>query len=67
MLNALATLTMIGLALASWGTALAQTPPSLAELAVYRGLHAAAASGNISDIERLVRDGADLDNADSNG
>lgn len=65
--NALAILTVTGIALASHGTALAQTPPSPAELASYRGLHAAAAHGDVGDIQRLVRDGADLNDVDSNG
>jgi len=65
--NALAILTAIGIALASPGTSSAQTAPSPAELAAYRGLHAAAARGDVADIQRLARDGTDLDRPDSNG
>ncbi len=35
----------------------AQIPPSAAEIAAYRGLHAAAARGDAGEIERLVRAG----------
>jgi uncharacterized protein len=37
--------------------ALAQTPPSPAELRVYAGLHAAAAKGDAAEIERLIAAG----------
>jgi ankyrin repeat protein len=66
-------LTLVALAVAAalvWlpgRAALAQTPPSSTELAAYRGLHAAAAQGSVSDIQRLVREGAELDRRDSNG
>jgi ankyrin repeat protein len=43
----------------------AQIAPSAAELAAYRGLHAAAAKGDASDIERLVREGAVIDVRDA--
>ena len=36
------------------GPAVAQTPPDAAELAAYRGLHAAAASGDVAAIRRLA-------------
>ena len=35
----------------------AQVPPSPAELKVYAGLHAAAARGNVAEIERLIAAG----------
>jgi ankyrin repeat protein len=45
--------------------ALAQIAPSTAELAAYRGLHAAAAKGDTSEIERLVRAGGVIDARDA--
>ena len=42
----------------------AQTPPSPAELQAYRGLHAAAAKGDIAEIEKLVKSGAPVDARD---
>ena len=45
-------------------SALAQTPPSPAELQAYRGLHAAAAKGDIAEIETLVKSGASIDARD---
>jgi len=46
-------------------SALAQTPPGPAELQAYRGLHAAAAKGDIAEIGRLVRSGARIGARDS--
>ena len=47
---------------------LAQTPPSSAEVARYRALHAAAATGDTAAIQRLVAAGqADLDGRDGHG
>lgn len=37
--------------------ALAQIPPSEGELRVYAGLHAAAAKGDVAEIERLIKAG----------
>ena len=45
--------------------ALAQIAPSAAELAAYRGLHAAAAKGDTSEIERMVRAGGVIDARDA--
>lgn len=45
--------------------ALAQVPPSAAELAAYSGLHAAAAKGDTAEIEKLVKGGAALEARDS--
>lgn len=45
--------------------AAAQLPPSAAEIATYRGLHAAAARGDAGEIERLVRAGTMIDARDS--
>lgn len=47
--------------------AVAQIPPNAAELAAYRGLHAAAAKGDSVDIERLVKAGSPIDARDSRG
>ena len=44
--------------------ALAQIAPSPAEIAAYRGLHAAAASGNTAEIEKLVKAGSPIDARD---
>jgi ankyrin repeat protein len=53
--------------LALTAPAAAQIPPSGAEIAAYRGLHAAAARGNAGEIERLVRAGTTIDARDSHG
>jgi ankyrin repeat protein len=42
----------------------AQTPPGPAELQAYRGLHAAAAKGDVAEIERLVKSGTPIDARD---
>ena len=47
--------------------AAAQIPPSEAEIAAFRGLHAAAARGDAGEIERLKRAGATIDARDSRG
>lgn len=47
--------------------AMAQTPPSATELAAYRGLHAAAAAGDVATIRRLAVAGDNLDARDGNG
>ena len=41
--------------------ALAQNPPTERELNIYAGLHAAAATGDVAEIERLVKDGEKLE------
>src|SRR5262245_4240899 len=53
--------------LALTAPAAAQIPPSAAEIAAYRGLHAAAARGDAGEIERLVRAGTTIDARDSHG
>src|SRR5262245_55127633 len=53
--------------LALTAPAAAQTPPSGAEIAAYRGLHAAAARGDAGEIERLVRAGTPIDARDRHG
>jgi ankyrin repeat protein len=53
--------------LAFHGAALAQVAPSDAEVRAYQGLHAAAASGNVAEIERLLAAGADREARDGNG
>ena len=45
--------------------ALAQTPPGPAELQAYRGLHAAAAKGDVGEIEKLVKSGVPIDARDA--
>lgn len=58
----------LALLAAVWsGEATAQTPPSAAELAAYRGLHAAAATGDIATIRQFASAGSDLDARDGNG
>jgi ankyrin repeat protein len=47
--------------------ALAQIPPTEPEVRAYSGLHAAAAAGNIAEIERLVAAGANRELRDGNG
>ncbi|MGQ0569258.1 MAG: ankyrin repeat domain-containing protein [Armatimonadota bacterium] len=47
--------------------ALAQMPPSPAELNRYTGLHRAAARGDAADITRLLLQGADPNATDGNG
>jgi len=42
----------------------AQTPPGASELQAYRGLHAAAAKGDVAEIEKLVKSGAAIDARD---
>ena len=44
-----------------------QIPPSAAEIAAYRGLHAAAARGDAGEIENLVRAGTTIDARDNHG
>ena len=46
-------------------SAAAQTPPGPSELQAYRGLHAAAAKGDVAEIEKLVKSGAPIDARDS--
>ena len=45
----------------------AQTPPTPAEIAAYRGLHAAAARGDATELSRLIQSGADLNARGGNG
>ena len=42
---------------AAWWSATAQTAPSREELAIYAGLHEAAAKGDVAEIERLIKEG----------
>ncbi len=46
------------------GPVAAQTPPGPAEIAAYRGLHAAAAKGDAAEIARLIAAGEKLDAVD---
>jgi ankyrin repeat protein len=60
--------TILALGTALWliASAHAQTAPSADELAHYTGLHAAAATGNLAEIARLVSSGRDINVHDSN-
>jgi len=61
-------LIVAGEVLASAGfSAQAQTPPRPDEVATYTGLHAATVGGSTVEIERLVRDGADINARDGFG
>jgi hypothetical protein len=57
-----ATLMLVISAAVAW----AQTPPGDRELRVYAGLHAAAARGDVAEIERLAAAGERIDVQDSN-
>jgi len=59
----------LGVALVACASAqaLAQIPPSESEVRAYTGLHAAAAAGNVAEIERLVAGGANREARDANG
>lgn len=45
----------------------AQVPPSAAEIVAYRGLHAAAASGDLPALTKALQDGADVNARDGHG
>jgi ankyrin repeat protein len=45
----------------------AQVPPTPAEIAAYKGLHAAVIGGSTAEIERLAREGADINARDGYG
>jgi ankyrin repeat protein len=49
------------------GPALTQVAPSETEVRAYQGLHAAAAAGNVAELERLLAAGADREARDGNG
>jgi len=57
---------MLGVALGLAGSVSAQTPPSERDLRIYAGLHAAAAKGDVAEIERLVADGERVNIQDAN-
>ena len=44
----------LALAAAACAPAIAQVPPTEPEVRAYSGLHAAAAAGNVAEIERLI-------------
>jgi ankyrin repeat protein len=58
---------LLAVAAGAWTPAVAQAPPSEAEVRAYVGLHAAAAAGDVAAIERLVAAGADREARDGNG
>ncbi len=47
--------------------AVAQTPPSVTQIATYDGLHLAAHEGDAATVARLAASGADLEERDSQG
>jgi len=57
---------MLGVALGLAGSVSAQTPPSERDLRIYAGLHAAAARGDVAEIERLIADGERVNIQDAN-
>ena len=63
--NLLAVLTAVILAAA--GAAAAQTPPDASEVAAYRGLHAAATTGDVAALTALLREPVVLDARDGHG
>ena len=63
MIGRRALLGMLALSLA--GRAAAQNAPTKAEIAVYAGLHEAAAKGDVAEIEKLVKDGEKTNIQDS--
>lgn len=67
MRNVIAGLLTIGLMTSAVGVARAQVVPSASEVAAYAGLHAAAAAGNVEEIQRLIAAGADLEARDGHG
>ena len=48
----------VGLIASASIQALAQIPPTESEIRAYTGLHAAAATGNVAEIDRLIGTGA---------
>jgi uncharacterized protein len=57
---------MLGVALGLAGSVSAQMPPSERDLRIYAGLHAAAARGDVAEIERLIADGERVNIQDAN-
>jgi hypothetical protein len=57
---------VVGLVALTPSPARAQTPPSERELKIYAGLHAAAANGDVAEIERLIASGEKPDIQDAN-
>jgi len=57
----------LGLTVVVATDSLAQTAPGAAEIASYRGLHAAAARGDVAAIGDLLESGADPEARDGNG
>jgi uncharacterized protein len=60
------TLLTLLIGLLTLSAANAQTPPSADQLKHYSGLHAAAATGNLAEISRLVSDNRKIEAHDSN-
>lgn len=62
-----AALLAAGLTIAGLAPGAAQVPPTPAEIAAYRGLHAAAHAGDVAAIARLASAGENLNARDSHG
>lgn len=62
----LAAIAMAAIAFGHNGDLSAQTPPNERDLRIYAGLHAAAANGDVAEIERLIADGERPNIQDSN-
>jgi ankyrin repeat protein len=62
----IASMALAAVALGRPGITLAQTPPNERDLRIYAGLHAAAASGDVAEIERLAAAGERINIQDSN-
>lgn len=58
---------LLGALAAASGPAESQTAPTPTEAAAYTGLHAAAQRGNLSQLQVLATNGADLNSRDGNG
>lgn len=67
LLGVLGAVVLAGAVLLAATPAAAQTAPSAAEVAAYRGLHAAAQRGDAAEIARLAATGASLDARDPQG
>jgi ankyrin repeat protein len=64
--SVVASMAVVAVALGLAGSLSAQTPPSARDLKVYAGLHAAAANGDVAEIERLAAAGERVNIQDSN-
>lgn len=65
-ISALMLLALVALVMPIGGGLHAQVPPSAHDLEIYAGLHAAAARGDVAEIEQLIAQGERIDIQDSN-